>query len=178
MPSCSSVSSSAQSSTTMATLLILSLNRRGSVRRARSTSVSNSGRVMRERPRGGGLEAADSFHVHDVLHFAEALHDALQLLKVLHLDDEMVEALPVVGDGDLRLGDVALAGGDGRGDLGEDARTVAPDIDGDPDRTLGRLAPVPLHGHQPLLVEHVLDHGQAVARVYGQPAAPRDEAHD
>src|SRR6266480_2107070 len=80
MPTCSSVSSSAQSSTTMATLLILSLNRRGSVRRARSTSVSNSGRVMRERPRGGGLEAADSFHVHDVLHFADALHDALQLL--------------------------------------------------------------------------------------------------
>src|SRR6267142_5900607 len=133
MPSCSSVSSSAQSSTTMATLLILSLNRRGSVRRARSTSVSNSGRVMRERPRGGGLEAADSFHVHDVLHFADALHDALQLLKVLHLDDEVIEAFPVVGDGDFRLGDVPVAGRDSRGDLGEQAGTVAPDIDGDLD---------------------------------------------
>src|SRR2546422_9777241 len=103
MPTCSSVSSSAQSSTTMATLLILSLNRRGSGRRARSTSVSNSGRVMRGRPRGGRLETADSFHVHDVLHLADALHDALPLLKVLHPDDDMGDAPPVVGGGGLLL---------------------------------------------------------------------------
>src|SRR2546428_9084869 len=149
MPTCSSVSSSAQSSTTMATLLILSLNRRGSVRRARSTSVSNSGRVMRERPRGGGLEAADSFHVHDVLHFADALHDALQLLKVLHLDDEMVDAFPVVGDGDLRLGDVAVAGGDCRGDLRPEGATGRPAVYCHLDPARGGGTPHPVARRRP-----------------------------
>ena len=55
---------------------------------------------------------------------------------------------------------------------------VLADVDGDLDRPLGRLPAVPLHGDEPLLVEHVLDHGQAIARVHGQPAAARDEAHD
>ena len=38
---------------------------------------------------------------------------ALELAQVVHLDHEVVEALAVLGDRDLGLDDVAVAGGDG-----------------------------------------------------------------
>src|SRR5690349_3175298 len=174
MPISSRVWSSAQSSTTTATLASLSRKARGSRRRAEWTSDSNSGRVMRT----ARLETANALDVDDVLHLADRLHDLLQLVQILDLDHEVVEPLAVVGHRDLGLDDVALPGGDRGGDLGKQARAVAPDVDRNADRPLGRLRAVPLHRHQPLLVEHVLRHREAVARVHGETAAPRDEPDD
>ncbi len=85
---------------------------------------------------------------------------------------------PVLGHRDLGLGDVAVARGDGAGDLGQQPGPVVADVDGDPDRALGRLLHVPLHGDEPLAVQHALGHGEAVAGVHGEPAAAGDEAHD
>src|SRR5512132_3199926 len=116
-------------------LAIFSLNDFGSFRIAFSTSASNCRRVMRPRR----LEPTDPFHVDHVGHVADGGHDLLQLPQVGDLDHEVVDAAAVVGHGDLGLGDVAVAGGDGTGDLGQEARAVVTDVDGDAHRTLGRL---------------------------------------
>src|SRR5204863_1760766 len=125
-----------------------------------------------------GLEAAHPLDVDDVGNVADRGHDVLQLGEVGHFDDEVVDAAAVVGDGDLGLRDVAVLSTDGSGDLGQQAGTVAADVDGDTDRALRRLLDVPLHVDDALPIEHALRDRQAVARVDGQAATARDEAHD
>src|SRR6266542_4395759 len=124
------------------------------------------------------LHAAETLHIDHVLDLADRLHDVLELAEVVNLDDEVVQPPAILGDRHLGLGDVPLPRGDGAGDLGQEARSVAADIDRDLDGTLRRLPVVPLDGDQPLPVQHVLGHGQAVARMDREAATAGDEAHD
>src|SRR5262245_1633377 len=114
----------------------LSRNARGSPRNARSTTVSNSFLVTATARRKGS-EASDALAVDDVAHGPDGGHDALQLLEIGDLDHEVVDALAVVGHHHLGLGDVAVLGRDRAGDLREQARPVAPDVDRDADRPAG-----------------------------------------
>src|SRR5687767_10581080 len=185
MPISASVSASAQSSTTTAMFEMRWRNVFGSLRSALSTRTSNWRRVTtvsgRACPRRE-LEAANALDVDDVGHFADGRHDLLQLMEVGDLDHEIVDPATIVGDLDLRLGDVAIPRGDGPGDLRQEPRPIAPDVDRDPHRTLGRLlsrlVAVPLHVHQPFTIEDALHHRQAIAAVDGQPAPAGDEPHD
>src|SRR5581483_8071233 len=177
MPTSSSVSSSAQSSTTTTTLASLSLKGRGRRRSARSTSASNFRRFTAG-PAPAGSEPAHALDVDDVGDLADGAHDALEMGEVRHLHHEVVGAAAVVGDGHLGLRDVAVPRGDGPGDLGEEPRAVVADVDGDADRALRRLLDVPLDVDDALAVQHALGHGEAVACVDGEAAAPRDEADD
>ena len=52
---------------------------------------------------GPALQPSDALDIHHVLHVPNGLHDSLELLEVHHLDDEVVEALAVVGDRDSAL---------------------------------------------------------------------------
>src|SRR6185295_16767765 len=148
MPISARVSSSAQSSTTTAMFATLSLKGLGSLRSDFSTRASNCRRVMpgilpcRAAEKGpdarrlsqrsrwaliGGPAASEAAHpldVDDVRHLANRRHDGLELAQVRDLDDEVVDASPVVGPRHLGLGDVAVAGGDGAGDLGQQTRAV------------------------------------------------------
>src|SRR5688500_3543445 len=89
-------------------------------------------------------EPAHAFDVDDVGNFAYGAHDLLQLREVGDFDHEVVDAAAIVRDGDLGFRDVAVLAADGAGDLGQQARTVAPDVHGDTDRPLARLLDVPL----------------------------------
>src|SRR5438093_4032847 len=175
MPRSVSVSSSAQSSTTTAMLAILALNVFGRRRSAFSTSPSNCRRVMSgARP----LESSHALDVDDVFDFADLGDDVLELAEIGDLDDEVVDAAPVVSHGDLGLRDVAVAGRDGARDLRQEPRSVLADVNGDADRPLAGLLHVPLDVDQPLAVQDALGDGQAIARVHREPAAARDEADD
>src|SRR6185295_7189701 len=88
-----------------------------------------------------GLEPPDTLDVEDVLDLANGLENGLELLEVLHLDHEMIDALAVVGDGDVRLGDIAVAGRDRGGDLGQEAGPVALDVHRDAHRPGGGSLP-------------------------------------
>src|SRR5215468_1025624 len=128
MPTSASVSSSAQSSTTTAMLVILSLNRLGRRRSAFSTSDSNWRRVMTGGPaRRRALQPPDALDVDDVLDLADGLDDVLQLADVGDFDDEVVDTPPVVGHRHLGLRDVAVTRRDGAGDLREESRPVLAD---------------------------------------------------
>src|SRR5262245_31929176 len=135
--------------------------------------------MWRERSRRAeALDAAETFDVDDVLDLADALHDVLQLVEVVDLDHEVVQAPSVLRDRDLGLGDVAAPRGDRAGDLREQAGAILANVDRDLDGPLRRLAVLPLDGQEPLLVEDVLHDGQAVACMDGQSAPARDEADD
>src|SRR2546425_130027 len=150
MPRSASVSSSAQSSTTTAMFSILDLNFFGRRRSAFSTSPSNCRRVMSgARP----LESSDALDVDDVFDFADRGEDVLELPEIGDFDDEVIDAAPVVGHGDLGLRDVAVAGRDRAGDLRQEPRSVLADVDRDPDRPLAGLLDVPLDVDQPLPVQ-------------------------
>ena len=99
-------------------------------------------------------------------------------MQVGHFHHEVVDALAVLGDGDFGLGDIPMPRRDGRRDLGQEPRTVAPDVDRDLHRTGRGLRHVPLHPDDPLLVQEPMRDGVAIPRVDGQPAPPGDEAHD
>src|SRR5262249_10049981 len=112
MPISASVSSSAQSSTTTAMFLILSLNFLGRRRSARSTNASNCRRVIGQ---GGAparppdyLEPTNPLDVDDVRHVADRGHDVLQLAEVAPLDHEVVDPAAVIGHRHFPLGDVAV----------------------------------------------------------------------
>src|SRR5438046_2966979 len=65
-----------------------------------------------------------------------------------------------------------------RGGLGQESRAIPADVDGDLDGALAGLRRVPLDVDEPLPVEDALGDGEAIASVDGEPAPPRDEAHD
>src|SRR5262245_3379468 len=179
IPTSASVSSSAQSSTTTAMFAILSLNRLGRRRSAFSTSDSNWRRVTIGGPaRLRALVPSHALDVDDVPDLADGLDDVLELADVGDLDDEVVDAAAIVGHGHLGLRDVAVSRRDGAGDLREEPRPVLADVDRDANRALAGLGYVPLDVDQPFPIEHALGDGETVARVYREPAAPGDEAHD
>src|SRR5688572_20089269 len=99
---------------------------------------------MRRYRRSRRLKTADPLDVDDIANVADGAHDLLQLPEVLHLHHEVVDAAAVLGHGDLRLRDVAVARGDGARDLREQAGTVGADVDGDADGSRGGLFDVPL----------------------------------
>src|SRR2546430_7735512 len=118
IPISSSVSSSAQSSTTTAMLASLSLNARGSPRSARSTTRSNCARVTELGDAcGGRLETAHPLDVDHVGDGADGGHDPLELVEVRHLHHEGGDALAVVGDRHLGPGGVGVLGREGAGGL-------------------------------------------------------------
>src|SRR2546426_11282183 len=101
MPTSARVSSSAQSSTTTAMFLILSLNRLGSRRSAFSTSDANWRRVtIGGLARRRALQPPEALDVDDVPDFADGGDDVLQLPDVGDLDDEVVDAAGGVGHRD------------------------------------------------------------------------------